>query len=688
MRLFVKCWLLALCISPMLIAGEELKVSPSPKPTVGDSLALIVMDPLAAELACPCVKGYAQRNYHKLAELLSQEIGRPIEVFFAETLKGATEKKSSGRADIIIGKSSVVKHGAGQLKMDIEQVGSLTGQDGETTQTGLFVVPFADPALEVADLKEYRIIYGPPDCDEKYKVALEMARQSGLIPAESPETSEACSDGANLVLQIKAEGGKAATVISSYAKPLLEGCGTINKGDLRVIGETRPVPFVTAFVNKKVAPELQQMIKGTLLKIGSDPAMCKALETKRGFVPPQPDKKGAAFSSNNVPAEDWTGWRGPRRDGRVPWLPETLSAQPHELWRIRLTGEGVGGVAATGKYVVVSDRELGDTMDVFRCLRAEDGEEVWSVQYPTHGQLDFGNSPRATPLIHNQRVFLAGAHGDLHAVDLDTGEILWQMQVRDEFEVTTRLHWGFCGSPLIVNNHLIINPGGETGSLAGLDPESGKIVWRSDGGPPSYGSFNQATLGGKLQIVGHDSTTLGGWDPASGKRLWSLIPPHENDFNVPTPFQFGEELLVTTENNGTRLYRFHQDGTIDPTPAAQQQEFAPDSHTPVVVGNRLFGIWDDLFCLDLKANLKTLWTGSHDGFATYAGLIASDSRLLASTMEGGLILIDATADEFKILGECKLFEDQRGVYSHPAVVGSRLYLRGMDAIVAVDLDQP
>ncbi|MCA9099397.1 MAG: hypothetical protein KDA36_13465, partial [Planctomycetaceae bacterium] len=119
----------------MLIVGEELKVSPSPKPAATDSLALIVMDPLAAELACPCVKGYAQRNYHKLAELLSQEIGRPVEVFFAETLKGATEKKSSGRADIIIGKSSVVKHGAGQLKIDIEHVGSLTGQDGETTQT-------------------------------------------------------------------------------------------------------------------------------------------------------------------------------------------------------------------------------------------------------------------------------------------------------------------------------------------------------------------------------------------------------------------------------------------------------------------------------------------------------------------------------------------------------------------------
>ena len=38
-----------------------------------------------------------------------------------------------------------------------------------------------------------------------------------------------------------------AAVISSYAAALLEGCGTIEKGAIRIIGETEPVPFVTVF---------------------------------------------------------------------------------------------------------------------------------------------------------------------------------------------------------------------------------------------------------------------------------------------------------------------------------------------------------------------------------------------------------------------------------------------------------
>lgn len=691
--------------SPSLAPGADNQTEPPlPAKSPSNSLAMIVMDPLAAELACPCVKGYAQRNYAKLAEFLAKRIGRPVEVFFAETLPAATEKKSNGKADIVVGKFSVVRNGEKNLKLKLDHVSSLTGQDGNTHQTGLFVVPADDAALEVADLKDYRIIYGPSDCDEKHLAALKFVRQSGLTTPDKLETCESCSDGAVRILQIKADGGKAATVISSYAQPLLEGCGTINKGDLRIIGETEPVPFVAAFLNQNLTPDLHDRISKALLDVGSDPHLCKSLETKRGFIPPPAKDRQVSLESGEapeftsdtlpdrnsdqrIPVEEWTGWRGARRDGRVPWLPAEINPKTHELWRVPLAGQGVGGVAATRKYVLVSDRELGDTMDLFRCLRSDNGDEVWTLSYPTEGNLDFGNSPRATPLIHGDKVFLSGAYGNLHAVHLETGEILWQIQMKDEFHVTTRLHWGFCGSPLIVNDFLIINPGGERGALAALNPESGEIVWRSDAGAPSYGSMTLALFEGKPQIVGHDFNTLGGWDPDSGKRLWSLKPPHENDFNVPTPLQIGKRLLVTTENNFTRLYDFRADGTIEPQPVAVNEPLAPDSHSPVVVGNRLFGIWDDLYCLDLNDNLKTLWVGAHSAFASYASLIASPDRLLATGMAGELILIDAAANEFRILGEARLFEDQRGVYSHPALVGSRLYVRGMDAIVCIDLSR-
>jgi len=80
---------------------------------------------------------------------------------------------------------------------------------------------------------------------------------------------------------------RAATVISSYAAPLLEGCGTIKKGDLRVLGTTDPVPFVAAFVADSLPASDREAIVQALLKVGEQADLLAALETKSGFEAPK-----------------------------------------------------------------------------------------------------------------------------------------------------------------------------------------------------------------------------------------------------------------------------------------------------------------------------------------------------------------------------------------------------------------
>ena len=70
---------------------------------------------------------------------------------------------------------------------------------------------------------------------------------------------------------------------------MLEGCGTINKGDLRVVGETDPVPFVVAFVNTATVSD--NRVAEALLKMKSMPDLMTALETKGGFVKFETTKK-------------------------------------------------------------------------------------------------------------------------------------------------------------------------------------------------------------------------------------------------------------------------------------------------------------------------------------------------------------------------------------------------------------
>ena len=284
-------WLLALLLGTLAVAllpscswGADttslgsLEATESP----AQSLTLVVMDPLAAPLSCPCVEGYAQRDYQKLAEFIQQRTGRSVLLVFKASLTEAL-KKTRGKADLIIGKHSVVKHDAAMARLKVRPLARLTGKDGKTTQTGLILVRAQDPAQSLADLAGYRFLLGPEASEEKHAAAKQLLATVDVEIPKEVETSEACSDGACKLIEW-GDDVRAATVISSYAKPLLEGCGTISKGDLRVVGETEPVPFITAFVNEKLPRKAQQEIEAALLAVVSEKELRASLESLLGFV--------------------------------------------------------------------------------------------------------------------------------------------------------------------------------------------------------------------------------------------------------------------------------------------------------------------------------------------------------------------------------------------------------------------
>ena len=303
-------------------------------------------------------------------------------------------------------------------------------------------------------------------------------------------------------------------------------------------------------------------------------------------------------------------------------------------------------------------------------------------------RLDFGNGSRATPQIGGKLVYFLGAFGNLTAAELETGSIAWQTDLYGEFEVRERSKWGLCCSPLLIDDMVIVGPGGDAGGIVALDATTGKVRWKSKTNGAGHSSFHAATLGGKKQIIGYDAISLGGWDLQSGRRLWTLVPPKKSDFNVGTPVVVGENLFVATENNGSRLYRFHKDGTIDPTPIGKHAELAPDSHTPVAVGSRIFGVWNNLYCLDAGNQLKELWQLEDSAFLVYTAVICSPTRVAALTQHAEFFLLDANANKPTVLSRCVLFENEKGVYSHPAFVGNRLYMRNSSAIVCFDLSEP
>jgi outer membrane protein assembly factor BamB/ABC-type phosphate/phosphonate transport system substrate-binding protein len=673
---------LAACLALALVAGG---MTAAAEP----ALTLVVMDPLAAPLSCPCVKGYAQRDYAALGAHLSKATGREVQVLFNESLVGAAGVVGRGKAarvDLVIGKRSVVEADAVRAGRTLLPVAALTDLDGATTQRGLVVVRGDDPAASLGDLARHRILLGPAECAEKHAAARTLLASAGIaVPADGP-VAEACSDGAEAVIAAGAEE-PSATVISSYARPLLEGCGTIKRGDLKVVAETGDVPFIVAFVDGGLDADLRGRLVAALLAVRHDPVLRAAIESKRGFEPLEAPAAAPAATDGGAtsrgPNPDWPGWRGGGRDGRVAWLPDSLPGKKQVRWKQVLFNEGLGGVAVAGDRVIVGDRDAADTADVFHGLDRDTGRRVWTLEYPAEGRLDYGNSPRATPLVHDGRAYLLGAFGHLHCVDAADGRILWRRHLRDDFHATDKLVWGACSSPLVVDGALVVNPGAPEASLVALDPLTGAERWRTAGAPAAFASLVVCEFGGRRMLVGFDRDACGGWDPATGARLWSLAPRVAGDFHVPTPVPSAGGVILVGENNGCRLVKGNAAGDVEVV--AAYAALVPDMHTPVTAAGRLFAIHHGkAFCLD-GADLAPVWTHPERSLKGHASLVATEDRVLALTGGGELVLFDARADGFAALARQRLFEREVSLFAHPALAGDCIYVRGPRTLLCVGL---
>jgi hypothetical protein len=270
--------------------------------------------------------------------------------------------------------------------------------------------------------------------------------------------------------------------------------------------------------------------------------------------------------------------------------------------------------------------------------------------------------------------------------------VVWKRNLFADFQ-TKPPKWGMSVSPLIVDGKLIVAPGSPAASLAALDPASGKTLWTSPGRPAAYASLVAGIFGGRNQLVGYDATTLGGWEITTGRRLWHSIPEIEGDFNVPTPVPADGHLVVSTENNGTRLFTFADDGTIQQEPLAQHPYLAPDTTTPVAVAGKLFGsCGGELFCLDLEhlpnepnGALRVLWTGEDDAYSDHVSIFGHPERILIASCDGQLLLVSTREDRYQLISRMRVFGEDCELLSHPALVGTRLVLRNGSHLVCLEL---
>ncbi|MEQ1830371.1 MAG: PQQ-binding-like beta-propeller repeat protein [Pirellula sp.] len=329
----------------------------------------------------------------------------------------------------------------------------------------------------------------------------------------------------------------------------------------------------------------------------------------------------------------------------------------------------------------MSSRDTNDASDWFVCLDSATGIEVWKHSYVAKGNLDYGNSPRAAPLIVEPNVYLLGAFGDLSCLDLENGSVRWRKHLIKDLGGTIPA-WGYCSSPLYFRDRLIVQPGGSQSHMIALDLKSGKTIWKNSGRAAAYASPMLFAHRNQHQVIAYDVESLGGWSLDDGTRLWEMKPKNSSDFNVPTPIVTPHGIVLVSENNGTRLHLLNGDGMLQMQPAARFEDLCGDTHTPICLSDMLVGTHQGLYVLDLKNRLELAHHVEMKELDGNCSIIGFENRALILNQDANLSLFEIEGGKAKLLGKAQLDVAKGEILSHPAVHGGVLYVRTSNAVEA------
>jgi len=375
-------------------------------------------------------------------------------------------------------------------------------------------------------------------------------------------------------------------------------------------------------------------------------------------------------------AGDWPQILGPGRDGQTAGETFDVWNKPPEMrWKVPC-GAGYAGAAVVGDRVFLWHR-IGRE-ELLDCLNAKDGKRLWRAGFEAvyRGGVDADQGPRCVPVVDGNRVFVYGAAGDLHAVNISDGKPIWTRKLRSEYDAQDG-YFGAGSTPLVVGQTLIALIGGRNGAgVVALDVQNGKTRWTASDEEASYASPVTMQLDNRTVVVAVMGLNTLVLDLESGNIVRRFDFGRRGPVvNAATPLVDGTRLFVTASYGiGCRMVDLK---TETPTDIWQSRDVISSQYaSPVRSGDHLYAITGrqdigdaGLLCVRW-ADGKTTWT--RPDFGT-GHLIIAGNRVLAQLTDGRLDLFAADPTAYKRLATADL---PPGSYkSLPAFSGGTLFCR-------------
>jgi outer membrane protein assembly factor BamB len=315
------------------------------------------------------------------------------------------------------------------------------------------------------------------------------------------------------------------------------------------------------------------------------------------------------------------------------------------------------------------------------------GRELWAFTYAARfDEILGGLGPRATPVYHEGLVYSLGANGDLYCLLAETGKPKWSKNILAD-NGAKNIHWAMSGSPLIIDEKVIVTPGGPDGkSIVAYNRLTGEPIWHSLNDRAGYTSPILATLAGRAQIVWISGERALGITVEGGQQLWEFPFPAMNDMNCSQPVVVDDAhvLLSSAMGPGAALLEIAKTGdTYAARPIWQNNRMKNKFSSSVLYQGYIYGLDEAILaCIDAKTG-ELKWKGGRYGFGQ---LLLARSHLVVLTEQGDVVLVRATPEGHQELARFSAIEGR--TWNIPAIDNGLLLVRNSAEMACFRLGKP
>jgi outer membrane protein assembly factor BamB len=381
----------------------------------------------------------------------------------------------------------------------------------------------------------------------------------------------------------------------------------------------------------------------------------------------------AQVGSTAVGPGDWPLWRGPQRNGVADDQPIPLqwSDTNNVIWKASVPGRGHSSPIVVGTRVFLSTADEQRNLLSVLCYDRATGELRWRKDVHEgrpEGRLHAKNTrASATLACDGERVYAVFHNGgDIWATALDlSGKQVWQKKVGAFVS-----HWGYSASPTIYRSALIVatdHKGG--GGLHALNLRTGELLWEiARPRAPTYASPVVLKVGGKdqLLIAGADQVTS--YDPLSGRRLWSVKGTSVEC--VSTIIAEGDRVFATGGFPAKETLCIRASGAPEVVWRVKGGDFVPSQ---IVHRGHIYSVLDNgiVHCLNAETG-EQLWKERLSSSAFSASPILVGEHILIPGETGTTHVFRANPKKLEVVAENQLGKQ---AFASPVACGGRLYLR-------------